>query len=808
MKSIGLTAALIAIPFLVVAAPSGRAIRQSPRPTPRRGTAPTAACFAPGTPDEVIETFSNAILDAWPQSRFQLTARWTSSSRSPGPLAQGDPVTLAYSFVPDGTLIPDRIGFTGQSNLVAFLNARYGSPAVWQPLFAQVFARWGQLCGAKFVFEPADDGVELNGLLGQAGIRGDIRIAGMTLNGPGGILGYTGFPQDGDMVLDTADNFFDDLANNSLKLRNVVAHETGHAIGILHTCPLTQSILMEPVATMAFDGPQHDDIRAAQWLYGDPSEPDNNPQLSTNLGQLVSGAMLDAGMIPAPPAVNAGATLSIDAPGEQDWFRFSIPVLSRINLTLYPVGIANYDNSAQSCPGNPASCCSNHFINSLTFADLTLQILGADGTTVLASAPVAPIGQPRAITDLQLPGPADYYIRVACANAPTQSQLYRFSIASVGLDCNANGVPDNVEILLGAPDCDANLLPDDCQVPPICPNCPDCQADGIPDICQLPPTCPTCQNCNGNNIPDDCETDCDNNHVPDACDLATGEVDDCNDDNVPDRCQTDPAICGAACLPDCDANFAPDVCQIAGIFEKQSPHLSPISYQNPQPFFLWPAPLATTDVTLNFEAIADLGAANESIEIKLGQSAVGTVFVNGADCPWNPSKDTLVIPAATFNAARTPNGVWIHMIPSEFVDLACSTRNYIQIRVSYIRPTEDCDANGRLDSCDAAAGLVPDCNANLIPDACDIATGLLEDDNSNGLPDDCECHDSCPGDVDGNGFINGDDVTAFVACLAAGSTLNSPCACADTTHDTILNANDAAAFVQFLLQNPTTACTD
>lgn len=807
MKSLAILAALAAVTlFLLIDRP--RAVAPRPRSTePRRAGPAPAVCFAPGTPDIEIEQFSSAMLAAWgAQPRFQLTARWSSSSQTPGPLFPGDPITLSYSFVPDGTPVPDRIGFSGQSNLVAFLNARYGTPAVWQPLFAQVFARWGQLCGAKFVFEPADDGADLNGLAGQTGMRGDIRIAGMPLNGPGGILGYTGFPQDGDIVLDTADNFFDDLANNSLKLRNVVSHETGHAIGILHTCPLTQTILMEPVATVAFDGPQHDDIRAAQWLYGDPSEPDNSPQQSTNLGQLVSGVTVDAGNLPAPPAVNAGATLSIDAPGEQDWFKFSIPVLSRLNVIVTPVGIGSYDSSAQSCSGNPASCCSGHFINSLTFADLTLQIFGPDGTIALASAPQAPLGQPRTIADLQLPGPSQYYIRVSCANAPTQSQLYKLSISSVGLDCNSNGIADAVEILLGAPDCDGNLLPDDCQVPPICPNCADCQADGIPDMCQLPPICPTCPNCNANNIPDDCEPDCDGNSVPDACDLESGTVDDCDSNNIPDRCETDPAICGSACLPDCDANFVPDSCQLAGIVVKQSPPLRPIWSANPQTYHLWPAPQATSEVKLEFEAIADLGSANEYVDIKLGDTSVGSVFVVGADCPWNPSRDTLIVPAAVFNAAITQASVNIQMIPSPLVDLACDTRNYIQVRVTYTRPDDDCNQNNWLDVCEVAAGISPDCNANQVPDACDIAAGTLADANNNLLPDLCECTASCLGDPNLDGLINGDDVAAFAACLATGSTFNSPCACADANADTRLTAEDAAAFANLLLQSPTAAC--
>ncbi len=49
-----------------------------------------------------------------------------------------------------------------------------------------------------------------------------------------------------------------------------------------------------------------------------------------------------------------------------------------------------------------------------------------------------------------------------------------------------------------------------------------------------------------------------------------------------------------------------------------------------------------------------------------------------------------------------------------------------------------------------------DCNGNLVADVCDIANGTSDDVNGNGIPD--ECDDSCPGDADGNGVINVDDV--------------------------------------------------
>ena len=39
------------------------------------------------------------------------------------------------------------------------------------------------------------------------------------------------FPNNGDMVIDTGDNFYNSTGSNSLRLRNVLAHEAGHGVG-------------------------------------------------------------------------------------------------------------------------------------------------------------------------------------------------------------------------------------------------------------------------------------------------------------------------------------------------------------------------------------------------------------------------------------------------------------------------------------------------------------------------------------------------------------------------------------------------
>ncbi|MAT80533.1 MAG: hypothetical protein CMJ29_02675 [Phycisphaerae bacterium] len=56
---------------------------------------------------------------------------------------------------------------------------------------------------------------------------------------------------------------------------------------------------------------------------------------------------------------------------------------------------------------------------------------------------------------------------------------------------------------------------------------------------------------------------------------------------------------------------------------------------------------------------------------------------------------------------------------------------------------------------------VEDCNDNGISDTCDIANGTSQDSDGNGIPD--ECDSGCPGDVDGDGDVDVNDVLAALA---------------------------------------------
>jgi cysteine-rich repeat protein len=96
------------------------------------------------------------------------------------------------------------------------------------------------------------------------------------------------------------------------------------------------------------------------------------------------------------------------------------------------------------------------------------------------------------------------------------------------------------------PDCNANGIPDDCDV-----MAGDCNNNGTPDECDVDSG--RSEDCNGNAIPDDCDIgsgtseDFDVNGIPDECDIVAG---DCNDNGIPDEREPDSDADGV--IDECD----------------------------------------------------------------------------------------------------------------------------------------------------------------------------------------------------------------------------------------------------------------
>ena len=387
-----------------------------------------ATCFADGTDPAIVAAFNQAIPGFNP--RFQQGTRWGATALNPGgTTAAGVPTTISYSFVPDGTNIPGSNGEpAAPSSLFAWMNGIYGSPATWQPLFHQIFARWGELSGITYVYQATDDGAAFPTSAGAAGVRGDVRISAHPIDGNSGVLAYNFFPQTGDMVLDANDSFYNTTTSNSLRLRNVLAHEHGHGLGMAHVCPVQQTKLMEPFVSTAYDGPRHDDIRNAHDHYGDIHEPDDVAAEATDLGAI--GTSTTLGTAPAP-AIVQGSTLSINAAGDADWYKFTIPSTRQVVISVTPLG-QTYDDSPQdttNCGANSGACCSGNIVDSLAGANLTLQLLGSNGSTVILTRDAAAAGQVESLGAV-IPG-GTYYFRVGDSGASNPPQLYTLNVQTL-----------------------------------------------------------------------------------------------------------------------------------------------------------------------------------------------------------------------------------------------------------------------------------------------------------------------------------------------------------------------------------------
>lgn len=347
--------------------------------------------------------------------------RWSGSTANTQPqgFTQGSPLTLTWGFMASGMAINDNAhsGFlNGNNALQTRLNVIYGSQAVWQPLFQSVFDRWSAVSGLTYQFEAADDGAAINtGTFptGVLGTRADVRIGGKPLDGNSGVLAYNYFPNISEMVIDTNDSFFTNLANGSIGLRNVVSHEHGHGLGMPHVTSTTNAFLMEPFVDTSFNGPQYHDILAAHHMYGDFREKSNaglgndTAARANPLGTVTAAAPLSIGNSARTVVVAATATdfVSIDSQTDTDFYTFGTGEFGRVTVQLDALGFV-YNAGTQG--GTSVS------FDTRARNDLTLTLLAADGTTVLGTANDTGLGgNETLVLDL---ASGTYYIRITGVN--------------------------------------------------------------------------------------------------------------------------------------------------------------------------------------------------------------------------------------------------------------------------------------------------------------------------------------------------------------------------------------------------------
>ena len=385
-------------------------------------------CFAPGTPQWYVDYISHLIFgDFFPA--YDIGARWSATSYG-GTGSQGNPIRLRWSFVPDGTLVPGISGGSAPSNLIASMNSKFGgNTTLWQNQFRNSFARWAQLAGIQYT-EVSDDGAAFPDSPGSTS-RGDVRIGGRNLDGAGGVLAFNYLPNVGDMVIDTSEGWQSSSGTYRF-LRNTVMHEHGHGLGLLHVLPTNGTKLMEPYLNTNFDGPQDDDIRGAQRLYGDPLEVNNTAPTATPVDLTNTNLVV----------LN---TVSLDRTTDVDFYRLTVPPSRKITITVTPIG-STYTVGGQD--RNPPQTS----INTRAIQNLQLELRAPNGSAVLASATANDTGVAEQIANFVLyPAGGNFYVRVFSGSGSTNDvQRYELRLQTTTLptgDIDGNGCVDDADLL-------------------------------------------------------------------------------------------------------------------------------------------------------------------------------------------------------------------------------------------------------------------------------------------------------------------------------------------------------------------------
>ncbi|MGV6814149.1 MAG: matrixin family metalloprotease [Phycisphaerales bacterium] len=398
-------------------------------------------CFAPDVNPKfafIIDQMLDYQFVSDDSSRFQQGNRWSRTAIDGNGLGQGDPTNITYSFAPDGSFIPNSGLGSGNSTLFQWLDGRYGNTATWQALFHQVFDRWEELTGITYTWEQNDDGRNMSSSAGVVGVRGDVRIFAFNYpaDGNGGVLAYNFFPNDGDMALDAFDTFYNSTTNNSRRLRNVVAHEHGHGLGMAHVCPANSTKLMEPFVSTSYDGPQLDDILNGQRFYGDPNEPNQTLATATDLGTFGNSGI--ANILEA----------SIDDNSDTDFYKITLTDRAKITMSVAP-NAGQYQQGPQT-----SSCNSGTNTNYNTMHDLTIDLFkSTDLITPVASADATGLGGTETVVFDSEVSSGVYYAIVGTASNTNNIQRYLGSLFITALppvvcpaDLNGDGNLDFFDV--------------------------------------------------------------------------------------------------------------------------------------------------------------------------------------------------------------------------------------------------------------------------------------------------------------------------------------------------------------------------
>lgn len=427
-----------------------------------------------------------AASNAWAVDTFFENRVVNSSLTSDAAL--GDPVTVTWSIVPDGT---DVITSSRDTDLIATLDAFHNvtdtsntdlTQRVWFAPIQNALDSFTNKCGLTYIYEPNDDGAPLstvNGrfttgqtfdnqtstgesFTGEPGVRGDLRITGI---GVIGALGFTSVPSTtptpnftpvdrghSNIFLTTAV----DLDLNSIDF--LITHENLHATGSQHIrINDTNNLSAVTGSGGTRAGPQFPDLLGLHRRYGDFFEKNGgNDTLNTatDLGSVSSTSTarigFDAGIGSSTAALQVADEqvdfVSIDGDTDTDFFRFtSTSATDEVVIHLTPRGPAyTYTNEIIASGGEPtefnidASMQSNLGFRLLDSSGNILQTVDANGVG---------LGESIALTlgagdfFIEVSGDADnpQFFALEITSSPPTTTIFGQNFASSSPVSNING---------------------------------------------------------------------------------------------------------------------------------------------------------------------------------------------------------------------------------------------------------------------------------------------------------------------------------------------------------------------------------
>jgi hypothetical protein len=322
-----------------------------------------------------------------------------------------------------------------------------------------------------------------------------------------------------------------------------------------------------------------------------------------------------------------------------------------------------------------------------------------------------------------------------------------------GIDCNGNGIPDDIDIATG-----------------------------------------TSQDIDGNGVPDECDPDCNGNGIPDSYDISQGTSSDLDSDGIPDECQSDIIIVPVAVLDN-----PSETNEVRTILPKSITNIP----QQGGTYYLeiWASDIGDTKTGLT-GVYVDLSFCTEVSATDIQHGSIFTTFTSGTPHPGGVDE---------FGGSALPSGGgiepewvrigWIEMtvnadvlscimslLPSSsgVAALGRGTIPWEDIHLGSLSLLRDCNGNSIPDADDISLGTSLDCNGNDIPDECDIADGTSQDCNGNGIPDECDITSGTSLDCNGNDIPDECDIASGTSQDCNGNGIPDEC---DISSGTSIDGN-------------------